>query len=316
MSLLLLESLSKDFSVGKGHILRAVDEVDLSLERGETLGIVGESGSGKSTVGRLIVRLIRPTAGRILFDGADIDMFNGKKMKEFRSAVQMVFQEPYGSLNPRMRVRTILDRPMLINGLGSRRERNRRAVQLLDSVGLALTSLRRYPHEFSGGQQQRIAIARALAAKPKLIVMDEPTSALDTSVQAQLLNLLSDLRSDAGVTYILISHNLAVVNHMSDRVAVMYLGQIVEVAPRHEIFSRPLHPYTRALIEAIPKVTGREQASANRRLKVSETRRDVVGCRFESRCPIAVARCHVEPPLLRRVPAERGVQHAVRCHLA
>jgi oligopeptide/dipeptide ABC transporter ATP-binding protein len=315
MILLALERVSKDFAVGR-RTLRAVDDVDLAVDRREVLGIVGESGSGKSTLGRLIVRLIHPTHGRILFEGDDIESFNGRKVKEFRSAVQMVFQEPYGSLNPRMRIRTILDRPMRLNGLRSRHERRQRAIELLDSVGLPAASLRRYPHEFSGGQQQRIAIARALAAKPEVIVMDEPTSALDTSVQAQLLNLLSDLRRDTGIAYILISHNLAVVNHMSDRVAVMYLGQIVELASRHELFARPLHPYTRALIDTIPKLTGRDEPSAIRPVAVHDLGREAGGCRFERRCPIAVARCRVEEPELRTVSSDSSSSHWVRCHLA
>ena len=228
----------------------------------------------------------------------------------------MVFQEPFGSLNPRMRVRTILDRPMRVNGLGSRRERRRRALELLDSVGLPAISMRRYPHEFSGGQQQRIAIARALAVQPQLIVMDEPTSALDVSVQAQLLNLLSDLRRDTGLAYILISHNLAVVNHMSDRVAVMYLGQVVELASQRELFSRPLHPYTKVLIETIPKLTGRTESEPSRPQPAQNGGRDAVGCRFANRCPIAVERCRVEAPVLRLIPEDSATTHAARCHLA
>jgi oligopeptide/dipeptide ABC transporter ATP-binding protein len=313
MTLVTLEAVSKEFSIGSGAVVRAVDDVDLVVNRGEALGIVGESGSGKSTLARLIVRLITPTTGTVYFDGEDIGTLKGRNVRRFRSAVQMVFQEPYGSLNPRMRVRTILDRPMLVNGLGSRRDRRRRAIELLDAVGLAPGSLARYPHEFSGGQQQRIAIARALAVRPEVIVLDEPTSALDTSVQAQLLNLLSDLKSETGVTYILISHNLAVVNHMADRVAVMYLGHIVEVASRHEIFAKPLHPYTKALIEAIPQITGREGLVETGIAVGAEVSVAAGGCRFRNRCPIAVGRCSIEEPLLQAQNAD--AKHLVRCHL-
>jgi len=248
-----VRGLVKHFPVeGSDDVVRAVDGVTFEIFGGETLGLVGESGCGKSTVGRCILRLIEPTDGDIQFDGRDVRRLNGRELRELRREMQIIFQDPYASLNPRMRVRDIVAEPLVIHGLKEKEEQRARVAELLKRVGLDPDYMNRYPHEFSGGQRQRIGIARALALNPKLIVADEPVSALDVSVQAQVVNLLQDLQAEFGLTYLFISHGLAVVEHISTRVAVMYLGRIVEVARAEELYARPLHPYTQALLSAIP----------------------------------------------------------------
>ena len=258
-ALLEVSGLRKHFPIEAGVLRRtvgwvkAVDEVSFSLRQGETLGLVGESGCGKSTTGRLILRLIDPTAGRVRFEGREITAMRGAALRFVRRNMQMVFQDPYASLDPRMTVEDTVAEPLIIHRMvADERSRRERVVAVLDSVGLKSEALKRYPHEFSGGQRQRIAIARALAIGPKLIVADEPVSALDVSIRAQVINLLADLRRDFGLTYLFISHDLSVVKHIADRVAVMYLGKVVELAPKGELFAHPLHPYTRALLAAVP----------------------------------------------------------------
>jgi oligopeptide/dipeptide ABC transporter ATP-binding protein len=315
--LLEIRGLVKHFTVeGSREVVHAVDGVDLAVMRGETLGLVGESGCGKTTVGRLVLRLLEPTAGELLLDGRDLVRVPRGELRRMRRRMQIVFQDPFSSLNPRMTVHTLLTRPMEIHLNLSPFARQARLEELLEKVGLRGEHRDRYPHEFSGGQRQRIAIARALSVNPDFMVLDEPTSALDVSVQAQILNLLRQLQRDHGLTYLFISHNLSVVRHMSDRIAVMYLGQLVELATRETLFTAPSHPYTRALISAIPALTpggGRERI----RLvgDVPSAIRVPAGCRFHTRCPFAEDRCRREPPALRQVAAPGEAPHQVRCHL-
>lgn len=292
--------------------VRAVDGVDLEVARGETLAVVGESGCGKTSTGKAILRLIDPTGGSIRFDGEEIAGHGAAGLAPYRRRMQIVFQDPYASLNPRMSVGSILASPFEIHGIGDRRERTERVAGLLRTVGLPPDAARRYPHEFSGGQRQRIGIARALALEPELIVGDEPVSALDVSIQAQVINLMKRLQAERGLAYIMISHNLAVVSHVADRVAVMYLGRVVETAPREQLFFHARHPYTQALLSAVPEpLPGRRRARQVLQGDVPSPANPPPGCHFHPRCPIAVARCASD------VPASRIVSpgHAVACHL-
>ena len=284
--------------------VHAVDGVSLEVSRGETLGIVGESGCGKSTLGRLLVRLHEPTSGTVRFDGKDITRLSRSALRPFRREMQMIFQDPYASLNPRKRVIQIVGDPFRIHHSGGEKEIRRKVQELLEVVGLSAVHVNRFPHEFSGGQRQRIGVARALALAPQLIVADEPVSALDVSIQAQVVNLLDDLQDEFGLTYVFIAHDLGVVRHVSDRVAVMYLGVIVEIAPADDLYARPVHPYTEALLSAIPVLDTGESEPAPRRQRIvleGEVPSSIdppTGCRFHPRCRYATEICRIERPPL------------------
>ncbi len=299
------------FSRTTGH-LKAVDGISFQVERGKTLGIVGESGCGKSTTAKLLLMLEEPTEGSILFEGEDIHRANSGQRKEYRSSVQAVFQDPWSSLNPRMRVRHLIAEPMEINWDVSRQEVEQRVQKLLSDVGLNSYHANLYPHEFSGGQRQRLAIARGLALHPKMIVLDEPVSALDVSIRAQIMNLLKDLQAEYEVSYLLIAHHLATVRYMCDWVAVMYLGQIVEYAPVRDLFNNPLHPYTKALMSAaLPSHPDIEQEELILTGEVPSPLNPPEGCRFHTRCPMAMALCAVKAPATREV----AQGHTTACHL-
>jgi len=304
--LLKVQNLVKHFLVeNSDDVLRAVDGVSFDIRRGETLGLVGESGCGKTTVGRCILRLHEPTSGEIAFENENIIGLPNAKMQTLRREMQIIFQDPYASLNPRLSVFSIISEPLKIHGIGDKNSRRARVAELLSKVGLDPDYMNRYPHEFSGGQRQRIGIARALALNPKLIVCDEPVSALDVSVQAQVVNLLGDLQAEFGLTYLFISHGLAVVEHISNRVAVMYLGKIVEIADSVELYENPLHPYTQALLSAIP-VPDPKQKRERIVLKgdVPTPINPPSGCRFRTRCPIAIEECAKTLPELREIRPE------------
>lgn len=319
MSVLLeVKNLEKHFPITKGAIIpkrvgsiKAVDGVSFKVHQGETLGLVGESGCGKSTTGRTILKLLEPTGGNIIFRGKDITNVRGEQLRRLRKDMQFIFQDPYASLNPRMTVEQTISEPMKIFGMG-KNEIQKRVNRLLDVVGLSSYQKGRYPHEFSGGQRQRIGIARALALDPELVICDEPVSALDVSIQAQVINLMEDLQQEFGLTFIFIAHDLGIVHHISDRIAVMYLGNIVEIGTYHELYENPKHPYTQALLSAIPE--------ANPHLKkerivlqgdVPSPANPPKGCKFHTRCPFAEERCRIEIPKMRTI----SENHEVACHL-
>ena len=306
-----VRDLVKHFPVeGSADVWRAVDGVSFDIKRGETLGLVGESGCGKSTAGRCLLRLIEPTHGDIKFEGRDVTAMGKRELRELRREMQIVFQDPSASLNPRMKIGDIVAEPLLIHGIGNKSERRERVAWLLGKVGLDADYMKRYSHEFSGGQLQRIGVARALALNPKLIVADEPVSALDVSVQAQVVNLLQDLQQEFGLTYLFISHGLAVVEHISTRVAVMYLGRIVEIADAKELYLNPLHPYTQALLSAIPIPDPKEKRDRIiLKGDVPTSRNPPSGCRFRTRCPIAIDECARIDPELREI----SPGHSVAC---
>nr|WP_300090573.1 dipeptide ABC transporter ATP-binding protein [Sedimentibacter sp.] len=315
-----VKNLKKHFFKNKGiirkhyEITKAVDDVSFYIRKGETLGLVGESGCGKSTTGRTVLRLYEPTAGQILYNGVDIAGMNREQLMPYRKKMQMIFQDPYASLNARMTVADIIGEPMDIHNLAHGKERQEKIFELLDTVGLNKDHAARYPHEFSGGQRQRIGIARSLAVDPEFIICDEPISALDVSIQAQVVNMLEDLQEQRGLTYLFIAHDLSMVKHISDRVGVMYLGSLVEVASSKELYKNPVHPYTQALLSSIP-IPDPDIAEASQRIVLEGDVPSPVnppsGCKFRTRCKYASERCKEEDPKLRDI----GGEHFVACHL-
>ncbi len=318
MALLDVKSLHKSFPVYGGMFgrkigeVRAVDDVSFTVQKGEILGLVGESGCGKSTAGRTIMRLYKPTEGEVFFDGKNLFKLSSGEMRKTRKDLQMVFQDPFASLNPRRKIAHILEEPLIVHKIGTSKERKERVQDLLRVVGLSSFHGERYPHQFSGGQRQRIGIARALSTRPKLIIADEPVSALDVSIQSQVLNLMMDLQEQFSLTYIFIAHDLSVVKHISHRIGVMYLGKMIELAARDELYSKPLHPYTQALLSAVPVPD--PEAKRERIIlqgDVPGTGKPPAGCAFHPRCPHVLARCKEERPVFEDV----GSGHMVACHL-
>jgi oligopeptide transport system ATP-binding protein len=323
-ALLQVEGLVKYFPIQRGVIFQkqvgavhAVDGVSFQIYPGETLGLVGESGCGKSTTGRTILQLYRPTAGKVYFQGKDLVNLNSRELRKMRRHLQMIFQDPYASLNPRMTVGEIVGEPLYIHGLARGKEQQEKVERLLELVGLNPDYANRYPHEFSGGQRQRIGVARALSVNPSLVVCDEPISALDVSIQAQVVNLLEDLQRELNLTYLFIAHDLSMVRHISNRVAVMYLGVIVELAARDELYNNPLHPYTQALLSAVPVPDAIKEAQRQRIILKGEVPSPVnppSGCRFRTRCPLAQEICAEQAPEFREVGGATGQSHFVACH--
>lgn len=319
-TLLEIKNLQKFFPINKGlmgkkqSLVKAVDNVSFSIAKGETLGLVGESGCGKTTTGRTIIKLYEPTSGEIIYDGKDIAKLSPKEMLPYRRKMQMIFQDPYASLNTRMTVGDIIGEAIDIHKLMNKKERNERVQYLLSRVGLNTDHASRYPHEFSGGQRQRVGIARALAVQPEFIVCDEPISALDVSIQAQVVNMLEDLQKDLGLTYLFIAHDLSMVKHISDKIGVMYLGKLVEIAESNELYKNPLHPYTKALLSAIP-IPDPDAAAKNKRIMLQGEIPSPIdpppGCRFKDRCSYAKPICKELEPELK----DQGNGHCVACHL-
>ena len=310
-----LQNVSRFFSVSKGKTLKAVDNVSMQIRKGEIFGLVGESGCGKSTLGKTLVRLHEPTGGRILYKGSDITKLRGRAAKQYASEVQMIFQDPYASLDPRMTIGDIIKEGMKIHHMGTEKERNRRMLELLELVGLSAEHAQRFPYEFSGGQRQRVGIARALAVNPEFIVCDEPISALDVSVQAQIINLLKKLQRSLGLTLLFIAHDLSVVRYLSDRVGVMYLGSMVETAQAEELYLNPIHPYTKGLISAIPVPDPHVENSREKKLLTGDVPSPVdlpPGCRFAGRCPFATKDKRDGVPKLE----DMGGGHMVACFCA
>nr|WP_206529487.1 oligopeptide/dipeptide ABC transporter ATP-binding protein [Brevibacillus sp. SYP-B805] len=309
-----VKNLKIHFKIGKGQYVKAVDDVSFDIYQGETFGLVGESGCGKSTTGRAVIGLYKPTAGEVLFDGQDVHRVSGRERQRLTGRIQMIFQDPYASLNPRMDVAEIIGEGLVLNGLASGRERLERVYELLEMVGLQKEHASRFPHEFSGGQRQRIGIARALAVNPEFIIADEPISALDVSVQAQVVNLLKRLQQERKLTYLFIAHDLAMVKHMSDRIGVMYLGNLVELAASKELYREPKHPYTQALLSAIPLPDPDLEQSRERIILEGEVPSPInppSGCVFRTRCPKAMEICAAQKPTWREV----APGHYTACHL-
>lgn len=304
--------LKKYFHVANGGLLHAVDDVSFKIERGETLGIVGESGCGKSTLGRTILRLHEPTAGKVIFDGMDICSFDKEEMRHMRKEMQIIFQDPYASLNPRFTISQIIEEPLKLHGIyKTAAERREKVEELMALTGLSKRMYNMYPHEFDGGRRQRVVIARALSLNPKFIICDEPVSALDVSVQAQIINLMMELQESLGLTYVFISHDMSVIKHISTNIGVMYLGQMIEKASKNEIFKNPLHPYTIALLSAIPSVNIREKKEKIiLKGEIGSPVNPKPGCRFAPRCPFASEQCRCENPQFREVKPD----HFVACH--
>jgi oligopeptide transport system ATP-binding protein len=311
-TILQLRGLQKHFHLRRNRILKAVDSIDLEIRAGETFGLVGESGCGKSTLGRTIKGIYEPTAGEVIFEGMDIAKLSAQERKTYQRDMQIIFQDPYSSLNPRMTVRELIGEGLEIHRLGTRAEQRRRVFETLEFVGLSPEYVTRFAHEFSGGQRQRLAIARALAVKPRFIVCDEPISALDVSIQGQIVNLMKDLQQEFGLTYLFIAHDLSMVKYISDRVGVMYLGRLVEVAPKKDLFARPLHPYTQALLSSIPipdPRIERERKEIPIEGEIPSPLETIAGCHFKTRCPYVKPICEQMPAVLK----DTGDQHFVMC---